>query len=256
MGTSLNVILPEPARGQIGMGGHTDLPEHGFPTLYLLHGLSDDHTTWMRRTSIERYVSGLGLAVVMPNAHRGFYVNMARGPKYLDFFRDELPQVTRRLFRLSNRREDTYIAGLSMGGFGAFYLALQSPERYAAAASLSGVIDLAMRMKKPNLDVAPLEEWERLFGPNVEALDDSQYDLTHRAIAVHQSAGPMPQLHACCGTEDSLIDHNRSFRDGVAAAGVPLTYEEGPGVHNWDFWDHWIQRVLAWLPLPERNPPR
>ncbi|MGF1450160.1 MAG: alpha/beta hydrolase [Opitutales bacterium] len=254
MGTTMNVILPEPARGQIGMGGTSGVPEHGFPTLYLLHGLSDDQTTWSRRTSIERYVSGLGLAVVMPTTHRGFYVNMASGPRYFDFFRDELPDITRRLFRLSSRREDTFVAGLSMGGFGAMYLALQNPERYAAAASLSGVVDMPRRMREPNTGVAPVEEWERLFGPNLDGLDETQYDLIATAKQLHTGGTTMPALYACCGTEDFLIDHNRSFRDGLATAGVPLTYEEAPGEHNWAFWDAWVQRVLDWLPLARRRP--
>src|SRR5690606_7723267 len=104
-------------------------------TLWLLHGRSDDHTIWLRRTSIERYVAPLGLAVVMPNANLSFYNNMAWGARYGDFFENELPELARSFFPLSARREDNFIAGLSMGGYGAMRLALANPGRYAAAAS-------------------------------------------------------------------------------------------------------------------------
>src|SRR5690606_35149889 len=113
------------------------------PVLYLLHGLSDDDTIWLRRTSIERYVAGLGLAVVMPNVHRSFYADMAYGGQYWTFLTEELPRVAGDFFPLSDAREDNYVAGLSMGGYGAFKWALSYPERFAAAGSLSGVLDLA-----------------------------------------------------------------------------------------------------------------
>ena len=111
--TSMNVILPQPARER-------------YRVLYLLHGMSDDHTIWCRRTSIERYVDPLGLAVVMPAVHRGYYTDMAAGYRYWTFISEELPALARSFFPLSHKREDTFVAGLSMGGYGAFKLALRS----------------------------------------------------------------------------------------------------------------------------------
>ena len=133
---SANVILPQAA------------VEKGekLPVLYLLHGLSDDHTNWQRRTSIERYADPLGLAVVMPAVNRSFYANMAHGPRYWDFISEELPQLAQSFFPLSDKRADTFVAGLSMGGYGAFKVALSHPDRYAAAASLSGTVDVVQRM--------------------------------------------------------------------------------------------------------------
>ncbi len=130
LSTSMNVILPQPARAR-------------YPVLYLLHGLSDDHTTWLRRTSIERYVDPLGLAVVMPAVHRSFYSDMAHGNRYWTFVSRELPALARGFFPISSSRADTFVAGLSMGGYGAFKLALSFPQRFAAAASLSGALDQA-----------------------------------------------------------------------------------------------------------------
>lgn len=114
LSTSMNVILPQATRSQIGMEGKQGTGPH--PTLYLLHGLSDDDSTWLRRTSIERYVASMGLAVVMPQVHRSFYTNMEQGAAYWTFISEELPALARSFFPLSDKREDNFVAGLSMGG--------------------------------------------------------------------------------------------------------------------------------------------
>ena len=144
LSTSMNVILPQSSAGQIGMEGKSFSEKHH--TLYLLHGLSDDHTIWMRRTSIERYAASLGIAVVMPAVHRSFYTDMANGYNYWTFVSEELPAIARSFFPLSDAREDNFVAGLSMGGYGAFKLALRCPDKFAAAASLSGALADAFPM--------------------------------------------------------------------------------------------------------------
>ncbi len=128
--------------------------------LYLLHGMSDDHTAWLRYTSIERYAARHGLAVVMPAVGRSFYANEAHGHPYWDFLSEELPAVVGRFLRVSDRREDTFVAGLSMGGYGAFKWALRQPERFAAAASLSGALDVVALAALPERDELP----RRVFG--------------------------------------------------------------------------------------------
>src|SRR5919199_4817483 len=147
LSTSMTVILPQQTSTQIGLVGAVgDEPP---PVLYLLHGLSDDDTIWLRRTSIERYVAPLGLAVVMPQVHRSFYRDEAYGGKYWTFVSEELPELVRRFFRVSQTRDDTFVAGLSMGGYGALKLALRQPERFAAAASLSGALDVVALSRRP-----------------------------------------------------------------------------------------------------------
>ena len=139
--TSMTVLLPQRTTTQIGMtGATTDGPP---PVLYLLHGLSDDDTIWLRRTSIERYVAPLGLAVVMPQVHRSFYTDEALRRPLLDVpVRGAARSWSARCSGVSQRREDTFVAGLSMGGYGALKWALRQPERFAAAASLSGAVDV------------------------------------------------------------------------------------------------------------------
>jgi putative tributyrin esterase len=233
LSTSMTVILPQQTSAQIGMTGSARGGDP--PVLYLLHGLSDDDTIWVRRTSIERYVAPLGLAVVMPQVHRSFYADDARGYQYWTFLSEELPALAGRFFRLSDRREDTFVAGLSMGGYGAFKWALRHPERFAAAASLSGALDIAHR--DPPVIHA-------IFGdrPVAGTGDDVMWLLD-------QAGATLPRLYLACGTEDWMYPDNVRFRDACAAKGVPLTVDFGPGDHEWGYWDAKIQDVLAWLPL-------
>jgi S-formylglutathione hydrolase FrmB len=241
---AMDVILPQPTMKQIGMAGAAGRGPH--PVLYLLHGLSDDHTIWQRRTSIERYAAPLGLAVVMPAVDRSFYADARRGPRYGTFIAEELPALARSFFPLSARRQDNFVAGLSMGGYGAFRLALTYPDRFAAAASLSGALDVAASCRRRQQEGS--REFADIFGP-ARAVAGSPHDLFHLARQVARARGPKPRLYQCCGTEDFLHQDNRRFRDHALKLGLDLTYAEGPGTHEWGYWDTQIQRVLAWLPL-------
>lgn len=242
LSTSMNVILPQSAPSQIGMDSKVSQTQVKHKTLYLLHGLSDDHSIWLRGTSIERYVASLGIAVVMPAVHRSYYANMAAGGNYWTFISEELPAIARSFFPLSDRREDNFVAGLSMGGYGAFKLALNKPEQYAAAASLSGGLDAAIFATRMP------EESKLIFGTG-NAANELPNNLFLAAETLVQSGTAVPLLYQCCGTEDFLYEDNIRFREHANKLGLPLTYEEGPGEHEWGYWDKHIQRVLEWLPL-------
>ncbi|WP_053377048.1 alpha/beta hydrolase [Paenibacillus sp. FJAT-27812] len=242
LSTSMTVILPQQTTSQIGMNNRSSQKLH--KTLYLLHGLSDDDTIWSRRTSVERYVAELGLAVVMPNVHQSFYTDMEYGNKYWTFLTEELPAVARSFFPLSDAREDNYVAGLSMGGYGAFKWVLRHPDRIAAAGSLSGALDMANHIKDP-AHMKPL--FNLIYGD--KEVKGSDNDLLHLVTELAPSSSPKPALYQCCGTEDFLYDDNLAFRDACKQADYPLTYEEGPGTHEWGYWDTHIQRFLRWLPI-------
>ncbi|MBC2594796.1 esterase family protein [Ruficoccus amylovorans] len=247
MSCAVNVLLPQRTAAQVGMQGRSGDGRH--PTLWLLHGRTDDHTIWMRRTSIERYASELGLAVVMPNVHLSWYQDTLGGPRYFEYISEELPRLCRDFFPLSDRREDNFIAGLSMGGYGAWLHALRNPQNFAAAASLSGALDLAdlvttRKTEQPNAYAALAP-----YFPAPDAIAGTGADLFALARQVCESKADLPALYACCGTEDFLYEGNQRFLRHADEIGLPVTYEEGPGEHNWAFWDQWIQRVLAWLPL-------
>ena len=159
VGCSMTVVLPQPTEEQIGVEGDA-VPRTDFPVLYLLHGLSDDHTAWLRYTSVERYAAAAGVAVVMPAVNRSFYANEVSGGRYWDYVAEELPQIVGNFFRVSQDPAQTYVAGLIMGGYGAMKLALTHPDRFAAAATLSGALDLDELSSRPER----VDLFERIFG--------------------------------------------------------------------------------------------
>lgn len=243
MRCTMNVLLPQRALKDAQNG-----TKPNYRTLYLLHGYSDDHTAWQRWTSIERYAEQYTLAVVMPTVHLSWYTDMAHGGKYWQFISEEVPAVARDLFPLSADRADNFVAGLSMGGYGAFKLALTHPGRFAAAASLSGALDIREVVKQnpadPNND-AWLTHMRNVFG-DLSKVPGSSNDLFTLAEKVARG-NVKPKLYQCCGTEDFLYADNLRFRDHARKLPLDLTYEEGPGDHNWAYWDVMIQKVLAWM---------
>ncbi len=244
LNTAMTVILPQATTSQIGLEGKGG--GGPYPTLWLLHGLSDDHTIWLRRTAIERYVAPMGLAVVMPNVHRSFYADMVHGGKYFTFLTEELPRIARSFFPLSDKREDNFVAGLSMGGYGAFRTALTFPERYAAGASLSGAVNRAIDGDEPT----DRNDALRLAFGNVDNLRGTPNDLLHLASQLVERGADRPALYQCCGTADFLYDQNQSFLNHMKTIGLDVLYEEHEGVeHTWDYWDRQIHRVLKWLPM-------
>ncbi len=243
--STMYVLLPQRTRAQV-----KSKRAQKYRTLYLLHGHSDDHTAWMRWSSIEKYVEGLNLAVVMPAVHLSFYNDMAYGGAYWQFISEEIPALVRDMLSLSADRKDNFVAGLSMGGYGAFKLALTHPERYAAAASLSGALDIREVVKAHNDPRTKpwLVEMRNVFG-DLSKVPGSKYDLF--TLARKASKGTIkPRLYQCCGTEDGLHPSNIRFREAVRKFPLDHTYEEGPGEHNWAYWDKMIQNVLAWM-FPE-----
>jgi S-formylglutathione hydrolase FrmB len=237
LSTSMTVILPQRSASQIGV--HTTAGAGDPPTLYLLHGLSDDDTIWTRHTSIERYAAELGLAVIMPQVHRSFYTDEARGNRYWTFLSEELPGIVHSFFRLSPRREDTYVAGLSMGGYGALKWALRRPERFAAAASLSGALDMAARAAR-GMPGDP-GFFHRIYGD--APVEGTPNDL----MWLLGKASEVPRLYVCCGEQDALHADNLTFVEACRARNVQVTTDFGPGDHDWGYWDARIQEVLTWL---------
>ncbi|WP_342437409.1 alpha/beta hydrolase family protein [Paenibacillus sp. FSL L8-0436] len=245
LNTSMTVILPQQTTTQIGMSNVKRGDLH--PTLFLLHGLSDDDSIWLRRTSIERYVAKLGIAVVMPQVHRSFYTDMASGGNYWTFISEELPALARSFFPLSAKREDNFVAGLSMGGYGAIKMGLRKPEVFSAAASLSGALDMAHHFLNSEDALKKSKEYELIFGK--KDIAGTPDDLLWLLQEVDGSKGPKPLLYQCCGTEDFLYEDNQAFREACSKTSLSLTYEEGPGEHEWGYWDTKIRDVLDWLPL-------
>lgn len=209
-----------------------------YPVLYLLHGLSDDHRAWTSWTSLDRYVRRLPLIVIMPDGERSFYTNMAEGARFEDYLMEDLLGHVEGCYHVLKGREHTAIGGLSMGGYGAMKLGLKYPDRFGSVGAHSGAFGAARRSEED-----PLEpELYRIFGPRGEAHRESNdcYLLAEK-IAPER----LPALYFDCGTEDFLLEDNRAFHAHLQRLGIPHTYHEFPGEHNWAYWDQHIQDSLA-----------
>jgi putative tributyrin esterase len=226
-----NVIVPEHYNGRCA-------------TFYLLHGLSDDSTMWLRRTTIELDVAGLPLIVVMPDGARGFYTDNDNGPAYGRHVGVELVDMIDRLFPTIATREKRSIGGLSMGGYGALRTALAYPERFVSANSHSGALGFGAQNEDdgPTPNVLGNAELQAIFGRRPRG---TPHDLGFLAARVKAGNGPMPKLLIDCGTEDFLHKQNLDYVETLKRLDVPHLYREFPGTHSWDYWNEHIKEAIA-----------
>ncbi|MBQ9195947.1 MAG: acetylesterase [Clostridia bacterium] len=227
-------------------------PLRPFKTLYLLHGIFGSQYDWINGTNVQRWADEKDLAVVMPAGENMFYVDQQDAHSlYGQFIGQELVELTRRMFPLSPRREDTFIAGLSMGGYGALRNGLKYMDNFGCIAGLSSA-NIVENIEKRTDDV----EWywashrfaQAVFG-DLDKVRGSDMDLFALAESCKASGKPLPRVYLACGEDDSLLEVNHHLRDCFLKNGFDLTWEEGPGAHEWDFWNRHIKRVIDWLPL-------
>jgi putative tributyrin esterase len=224
--TAADVILPEGKTGP-------------FYTFYLLHGLSDDHTIWQRRTSIERYVQDLPLIVVMPDGGRGFYCDAKAGMAWETALVRDLVGYVDTVFQTRTDGQSRCIGGLSMGGYGALKLALKYPDRFSSAVSHSGATAFGHRPFDPAQNDAFAVEFRRIVGENPQGGPDDIF-----ALAEKVDTGKRPHLRFDCGTEDFLLADNRELHDHLGRIGYLHEYEEFPGSHEWGYWDRHVQEAI------------
>lgn len=247
----ITVIIPTPEGNEQITDTNVRKQYHyaeGLPVVYLLHGAYGDCASWTRNSNIDRYIHQYNCVAVMASVENSFYQDMAHGNQYYTFMCEELPEYVRNLFPVSRKREDTYIAGFSMGGYGAWLLGLRRPDQYCKAASMSGALDVAALIKagEAALPQDNLVVWSDIF-QDAHAIEGSDSDL----IALYekdQKNGVLPELYQSCGTADSLIEMNRSVHQKMTDIGAAVSYHEAEGkMHNWDYWDAEIQNVLKWM---------
>ena len=245
----IQVVLPTDKT--LGPGGPA--AQGPFKTLYLLHGIFGNDTDWVCGTRVQSWAQDRNLAVVMPSGDNSFYVDNPKASAYYGrFIGQELVDFTRRSFPLSTRREDTFLGGLSMGGFGAIVNGLQHPQTFGAVAALSSALILDSMLEHTQYTDFLMTNkgyYESVFGELSQVRGGvNDYD----ALAEKVAKEPVrPKFYLACGTEDGLLGVNRQFRDHLLQLGYDVTYEEGPGVHDWYFWDEYILKALKWLPLEE-----
>ena len=218
------------------------LPDGGTPpfaTFYLLHGLSDDQTMWMRRTRVEMYAAGRPIIIVMPDGGRGFYTDHHDGgPQWATHIGVELPTMIERTFPAKATRDGRFTGGLSMGGYGALRIALGYPDRFASAVSHSGAV-LGPRRRN---DTPPSAEYRAIVGHH-SGIAGTENDLALLAQRA-EAGGLLPRLRIDCGTDDFLIEDNRTLDRQLSEAGIPYEYAEYPGGHTWDYWDEHVRDAI------------
>lgn len=249
----LQVILPADKADTEG----NLLPIRKYKTLYLLGGMHGCQNDWVVNTRIRIWAEERNLAVVMPAGENAFYVDQEDSHRrYGEFVGREIVEITRRMFPLSDKREDTFIGGLSMGGFGALRTGLKYSDTFSAIISLSGALHVFEDEAGHGAKIQD-ESWafgRSIFGPAETAMksDNNPRVLLDDLQASGKGKESLPKIFMACGTDDFLLPGNRSFSKALKERGLDLTYIEAPGNHNWFFWDTYIKEALDWLPLEEK----
>ncbi len=219
-------------------------------TLYLLHGFSGNCLDWLTGSCVNDLAGAYNLAVVMAGGDNSFYLNSkGTGNAYETFVGKEIVEYTRGTFGLSDKKEDTFIGGLSMGGFGAIHTGLCYPQTFGKMFGLSSALiihDIEGMKPGESNGVADYDYYERIFG-DLDHLDESMNN-PEAVIRKRLKAGEKIQpIFMACGAEDFLIEHNRSFRDFLKKQSVEVTYRESPGTHEWKFWNEYLEPAIQWL---------
>lgn len=221
-----------------------------FKTLYLLHGIMGNYNDWVTHTRVTKLAAEKGVAVVMPSGDNSFYVDQQSAcNNYGEYIGRELVEETRKLFPLSHKREDTFIGGLSMGGYGAVRNGLKYYNTFGAVVGLSSafILDHAVNStEESHWPFGRRSYYEHVFG-DISKLIGSDKDPKALVKRIKEDKGSFPRIYLACGTEDFLIESNRQFRDFLVSEGVEHTYVESKGVHDWKFWDEYIEKALDWL---------
>lgn len=228
-----------------------DWEDKKLPVIWVLHGNGDGNNAWIRKSTIELYARLSDVAVIMPNCQRECYTDSVRGLDYFTFVSEELPIVMRNYFPLSKKREDNFIMGNSMGGYGALKCALTYPERYGAVASFSGALDYREALKGNDMIFG--KNAPQIFG-SLEAYEGSGNDLYALLEKVSKKEdGRKLRVYQCCGQQDFLYQTNIQFKEAIEKTDLDYTYHEGPGGHDWFYWNPEIANVFDFFGFKEEN---
>lgn len=244
----VNYLAIVPTDAPADLNGKKD--KGPYRTVYLLHGFTDDYHSWIQETRIVSLAMKYHIAVIMPDGCNSFYVDQECTDSHFgEYIGKELVEATRALFPLSHERKDTFIGGLSMGGYGAIRNGLKYNKTFGAIVGLSSALiekqvvdskeDSAIRFDKRSY-------YKGIFG-NLENLLTSDKYTFSLVKMLKEKKESFPRIFMACGTEDFLIENNRALRDYFKSEGVDITYYESPGVHEWGFWDKYIEKAIPWL---------
>jgi len=249
--TEVSIILPDKPRTMTpaefyGSGAK-------YKVLWLLHGTYGDHSDWIRKSSIELYACEKDLIVVMPSALNSDYVNWPNcmmGYNMFDYLTEELMPLVYNWFPASDKREDNFVAGLSMGGAGTLIYALNHPDKFAGAAVLSaGAWNYARQVADPASLENPRFVNSIANAGGAEGLLASVGN-TWRILGEKVGKEDLPRMYCAVGKNDFLYDRYLEFKAYAEELGAGITFEEFEGyTHEWRFWDLAIQKALTFFGL-------
>lgn len=226
-------------------------PHYDRPTkaVYLLHGYSGCDTDWFTNAPLGDLANKYNVNFFMPACENSFYLDRTEtGAKYATFAGEEFVEYTRKTFGLSDKREDTFIGGLSMGGFGALHTAFAYPETFSKILALSSaIITYGLNMFKPGMDngMANYEYYHTVFG-DFDKIDTSVNNPEYLVKKLIEDKKELPDIYMACGTEDFLLEPNKRFKAFLDENKVPVTFFTGPGIHDFVFWRAQLEAGLEW----------
>jgi len=244
---SFNAFIP---KEELEIPGLPPVSRPPMKTIYLLHGFSGVCSDWAYGARLQELSMRHNIAVVMPSGENSFYLDDEdKGELFGEYVGRELVEFTRSLFGLSPSLEDTYIGGLSMGGFGAIRNGLKYHRTFGGIVALSSaLIAKEVSTMRPGYEnaIAKYEYYRRVFG-EPERLLGSDKDPEALVRKIELDGADFPRIYMACGTEDFLLKENRAFHDFLASRGVAHDYREGPGQHDMDFWARHIATAMEWM---------
>jgi S-formylglutathione hydrolase FrmB len=233
--------LPAPRNATVVLPAGYHRSSQRYPVLYLLHGHDGGHRNWRERTNLLTYTARLPLIIVLPDAGNSWYTNSMARPdeKFEEYVAKEIPAYIDENFRTLTFREARYVAGLSMGGYGALKLGLKYPARFSLSGSFSGAPLAASDASYSTANEA--------FGP-LGSPSRAENDLI--ALAGSARVPADSYFYFDCGSADRLLAANREFARAMAARPLAYEYHEVPGVHSWEYWN---RRLPVFLRLVEER---
>lgn len=229
--TSVTVILPHDTK---------EAPYTGYPVLYFLHGKGDNGNTPLCRSNLEKYANDRGLCVVLPDIDLSFGVDMACGGKYFSFLTHELPELINNTLKVSLRREDCFIGGVSMGGYAALRCAFMKPELYGGVIALSPTADILMELND-DVQNGHTQAWKAILGEGMRLgrEHDLYYILDDSVIT---TVSMIPKIYMACGRKDDMFNACLKLKDTLGSKRISFTFEQADADKEWSFWDVAMQR--------------
>lgn len=241
--TSISVILP--ADNIHFLEDSEEIVPQPYKTLYLLHGLYGSDDIFLANTSIQKFAEDNGIAIVLPCGENSFYVDNKNAHAYYgQYVGQELLDITRNIFPLSNRREDTFIAGFSMGGYGAIRNGLKYSQNFSKIGMVSAALitDDVVNYSDDSNALRDKSFYESCFG-NLNELKGSDMDPK----ALIENTEDIPDIFMACGVDDFLYDKNIEFYKFLKSKNIDATFIEDSGEHTWEFSEKYIKEFIKTL---------